>query len=324
MARKKKYRKLVRCFRLTFVLAVVFFISIAAVLVVLKILDIKKDGDNGNGYENTVSEEEFIDKSELAENHTDKKNMATEESIASGETEDSKDDTFQMPDQAEATYETSSGVNADDPEADFGYYDERPALKVIMDGDDLLALVTKETTLRSDYVPSDLKLISSSMNPYYDMELRAEALENLRLLFYYAYKDGIILSIRSAYRSYSTQQSLFQDYASRYGEEEANRFSARPGQSEHQLGTTVDFGGTDVDFTAEFALTEEGLWLAENAHRFGFVMSYPEGREDTTGYIFEPWHFRYIGIRSALELKRSGLTLKEYLEVKHQKLDENR
>ncbi|MGM0688932.1 MAG: M15 family metallopeptidase [Bacillota bacterium] len=190
--------------------------------------------------------------------------------------------------------------------------------KVISDGDYLLALVTKETTLRSDYVPYDLQPVPAYMNPSYNMKLREEALEYLTALWDAADADGVTVSIRSAYRSYSTQKSLFQDYASRHGEEKANRFSARPGQSEHQLGTTVDFGGTAVDFTAAFAQTEQGEWLAENAYKYGFAMSYPQGKEHITGYIFEPWHYRYIGIDAAREWKESGKTLKEYLESKPQ------
>ena len=121
-------------------------------------------------------------------------------------------------------------------------------LPQIADGSYLLALVTKETTLKSDYVPSDLQPVPAYMKPSYSMQLRAEALKNLELLWNAAAYDGVELHIRSAYRSYNTQKGLFQDYASRHGEKEANRFSARPGQSEHQLGTAVDFGGTNVDF----------------------------------------------------------------------------
>lgn len=195
---------------------------------------------------------------------------------------------------------------------------DEPPLPVISDGDYLLALVTKETMLKSDYVPSDLKTVPEYLSPAYSMQLRADALEQLELLWNAAAYDGIMLQIRSAYRSYGTQEVLFQDYANRYGEDEANRFSARAGQSEHQLGTTVDFGGTAVDLKAAFANTTQGLWLKENAHYFGFAMSYPEGKEHITGYIFEPWHYRYIGIDAAAEWKATGITLKEFLESKPQ------
>ena len=193
--------------------------------------------------------------------------------------------------------------------------------KVIANGDYLLALVTKETTLKSSYSPGDLRQIPSHMNPSYEMYLRSEALEHLEKLYQAAAEDGITLGIRSAYRSYSTQKGLFSDYVSRHGEEEANRFSARPGQSEHQLGTTVDFGGTAVDFTAAFGETDQGRWLAENAHKYGFALSYPQNKEHITGYIYEPWHFRYIGVEAAREWKESGLTLREFLEGKPQKFE---
>ncbi len=194
-------------------------------------------------------------------------------------------------------------------------------LPQIADGSYLLALVTKETTLKSDYVPSDLQPVPAYMKPSYSMQLRAEALKNLELLWNAAAYDGVELHIRSAYRSYNTQKGLFQDYASRHGEKEANRFSARPGQSEHQLGTAVDFGGTNVDFKAAFADTPQGRWLADNAWLFGFALSYPEGKEHITGYIFEPWHYRYIGIEAAAEWYHSGKTLKEFLEAKPQRYD---
>jgi len=193
--------------------------------------------------------------------------------------------------------------------------------KVITDGDYLLALVTKETTLRSDYAPTDLHSIPAYMKPSYSMKLRKEALEHLTDLWHAADADGVTLGIRSAYRSYSTQKGLFQDYASRHGEEKANRFSARAGQSEHQLGTTVDFGGTGVDFQAAYAQTPQGEWLAANAYKYGFAMSYSQNKEHITGYIFEPWHYRYIGVDAAREWKESGKTLKEYLESKPQNYD---
>lgn len=223
----------------------------------------------------------------------------TEEEIGSGQ---------EMPPQQEQLSESRSSV--DDAH-----------LELITDGNCLLALVTKETTLKADYVPPDLRPVPAYMYPSYDMQLRAEALERLEALWQAAAEDGVVLHIRSAYRSYETQKWLFNDYASRHGEEEANRFSARPGQSEHQLGTAVDFGGTAVDFKAAFAETAQGLWLAENAWRFGFAMSYPAGKEHITGYIFEPWHFRYIGINAAAEWELSGLTLIKYLEKQKQYAD---
>lgn len=207
------------------------------------------------------------------------------------------------------------------PEPEREEQEKNAALPVIADGDYLLALVGKSTLLKSDYVPAGLVAVPSYMKPSYSMQLRDVALHNLDLLWHAAAYDGVDLSIRSAYRSYSTQAGLFKDYASRHGEEGANRFSARAGQSEHQLGTTVDFGGTSVDFSAAFAETPQGRWLADNAFNFGFALSYPAGMEHVTGYIFEPWHYRYIGVEEAVGWKASGKTLNEYLATKPQAYD---
>jgi zinc D-Ala-D-Ala carboxypeptidase len=190
-------------------------------------------------------------------------------------------------------------------------------LIVIEDGNELLVPVNKKTTLREDYEPEDLNAIPEYMNPDWNMLLRVPALRMLVALWHAAQFDGVSLNVVSAYRSYSYQEDLFQRYSDSHGPDEANRFSARPGQSEHQLGTTIDFGGTAFDLTAAFAETDQGLWLANNAYLFGFVMSYPEGGEDVTGYIYEPWHYRYIGVEEALNFKRSGLTLTEYLNRKY-------
>lgn len=183
----------------------------------------------------------------------------------------------------------------------------------IDDGDNHLALVTKETYL-GRYEPIDLVRVPTEMS--FDgraFQLRREARDQLVLMWQAARADGVNLLVASAYRCYDTQTWLFNDYAARHGEENANKFSARPGQSEHQLGTAVDFGGTRYDWKSEFGETDQGLWLAENAWRFGFAMSYPENSTHITGYIYEPWHFRYIGVEAAAGWKASGLVLSEFL-----------
>ncbi|MEW5785776.1 MAG: M15 family metallopeptidase [Bacillota bacterium] len=192
----------------------------------------------------------------------------------------------------------------------------------IADGDYLLALVTKLTTL-GGYAPSDLVTIPAEMihpsQRQWQYFLRREALEHLLIMAEAAREDGIELVLISAYRSYATQQTLFHDYAAAHGEEAANTFSARPGQSEHQLGTAVDFGGTASDRSQSFADTYPGIWLAENAHLYGFVMSYPAGATDVTGYIYEPWHFRYIGAAAAAAWKESELLPCVFLEQQPQR-----
>lgn len=127
---------------------------------------------------------------------------------------------------------------------------------------------------------------------------------------------GLNLRFVSGYRTYEYQVQLFNDYASR-DPEGANRYSARAGQSEHQTGLALDIddgiGGTGL--TEAFANTPEGQWLWANAYRYGWILRYPQGKEHITGYIFEPWHYRYVGQTVAADFgPNNTLTLEEYLD----------
>ncbi len=127
--------------------------------------------------------------------------------------------------------------------------------------------------------------------------------------------EGHRLVVVSSYRSYETQRNTFQYHVDTYGLQEASRVSARAGHSEHQLGTTVDFSSAAVGYAlAEaFGSTPEGRWLAGRAHEFGFVLSYPDRLEEVTGYVYEPWHFRWVGRELAAEVRARGLTIGEFL-----------
>lgn len=180
-------------------------------------------------------------------------------------------------------------------------------------GDDILAVVGKETML-GFYEPDDLKLIDPEQRKHKGKKLREEAALALNELLKAAQKEGVNFEIKSAYRSYETQERLFHRYKTVHGVLKSEKFSARPGQSEHQLGTAVDFGGTRFDFSVEFENTLQGKWLMDHAFLYGFALSYPEGGEEHTGYIYEPWHYRYIGVKHAEKWKISGLALIEYLK----------
>lgn len=125
---------------------------------------------------------------------------------------------------------------------------------------------------------------------------------------------GLDIYISSGFRSYWSQESIYNRYVASDGQAAADRYSARPGHSEHQSGLTFDLNSIDESF----AYTPEGQWVRDNAHRFGFVIRYPPGKEGITGYIWEPWHLRYLGVPVATELYTSGLTLEEYLGVTSQ------
>lgn len=142
-----------------------------------------------------------------------------------------------------------------------------------------------------------------------------EAVENFKLMKADAREDGIYLSDFSNYRSYDRQVQLYGSYVSKHGEDAANRFSAKPGYSEHQSGYTSDIGGRDSSAWANenFDNTKEAKWLAENAHKYGYVLRYPKNKEHITGYMHESWHYRYVGKKHSSKIYTQNLTLEEYL-----------
>lgn len=147
--------------------------------------------------------------------------------------------------------------------------------------------------------------------------LRQEAAEALDKMTEAALEaTGTQLYLRSGYRSYETQQYLFNSRASQRGEAAANRSTARPGQSEHQTGLAADLTSPKVNrqINQRFGETKEGQWLKDHAHEYGFILRYPLGKESITGYIYEPWHFRYLGNNLAQRLYETGMTMEEYWE----------
>lgn len=182
---------------------------------------------------------------------------------------------------------------------------------------DQLAIINKENALPEDYEPHDL-VVPDVRFPFEEdlpkKQLRAPAAEALEALFSEAEAAGYELFAQSGYRGYDTQVSLFKAYADEHGEEEANIFSARPGESEHQTGLAMDITSESVSYqlTTDFGETPEGQWVAENAHTFGFIIRYEEGKEDVTQYQFEPWHLRYVGVKAATEMVENNLTMEEY------------
>lgn len=150
---------------------------------------------------------------------------------------------------------------------------------------------------------------------YGPQEVVEAILPDLLALLEAASEAGHLVAVVSSYRSYETQRNTFEYHVNEFGLDEAVRVSARPGHSEHQLGTTVDFSSTAVGYelVEEFGATPEGRWLAENAYEYGFILSYPEGKEAVTGYVYEPWHFRWVGRDVAAEVRASGLTLGQFL-----------
>jgi D-alanyl-D-alanine carboxypeptidase len=147
--------------------------------------------------------------------------------------------------------------------------------------------------------------------------LRKDAAAALTAMYVAAKAANRSFGITSAYRSYSTQRSLFASYASTYGTASAERFSARAGYSEHQTGLATDiYYSQSCRLKACFGTEASGKWVAKNAYKFGFIVRYPEGKESVTGYKYEPWHLRYVGVELATAMHNAKITtLEEYFNL---------
>lgn len=180
------------------------------------------------------------------------------------------------------------------------------------DPDGLLELVDKKHELPADRSPRDLVPLGwgRSYKPNRDgLSLRAGAEGALEKMAAAARKDGVTLLVSSSYRSYDYQKTVYERNVREMGKDAADRESARPGTSQHQLGTAVDFGS----ITDEFALTLAGKWLVLHAGEYGWSLSFPEGLEAVTGYRWESWHYRYIGVEAAAFQKKWFADIQQYL-----------
>jgi D-alanyl-D-alanine carboxypeptidase len=184
----------------------------------------------------------------------------------------------------------------------------------ILNADSLLVQIDKQHCLPTDYAPQDLVNISNYNIPAdKNFQLRKISIPDLVAMIDSAKKEGIDLKIISAYRSYQDQERIYKSWVDKLGAKEAARQSAPAGCSQHELGTAVDFN----ELNDSFSKTLAGIWLSLNSLKYGWAISYPANSEDITGYIYEPWHYRYIGIKNADEFKKSGLILSEFLKTKN-------
>ena len=177
---------------------------------------------------------------------------------------------------------------------------------------DGLIIVNKTYELPKDYVPKNTYKEAGS-SEYCSTCLDIDTYENFQMMKSDALALGLNLWIQSGYRSYTLQQKLYNNYVSRDGVEAADRYSARPGHSEHQTGFAFDLN----TITDSFQYTDEGKWVNENAYKYGFILRYPKEKESITGYKYEPWHLRYVGKDLATILYNNGnwITLEEYYNL---------
>ncbi|MFB6364297.1 D-alanyl-D-alanine carboxypeptidase family protein [Paenibacillus elgii] len=201
---------------------------------------------------------------------------------------------------------TKSGTKTDD-------------IQVVASPADIAVLVNKTFKLPDNYKPQDLVDPNVSFTFKEKLEkrkMRKEAAAALEKLFQAAKKDNLPLAGVSAYRSHETQKTVYNRYVQKDGEAAANKYSAKPGHSEHETGLAIDVAGSSGKCAAQdcFGATKEAKWLAEHAADYGFIIRYPEGKESITGYQYEPWHLRYVGVDTAKAIVKQGVTLEEYVK----------
>ena len=169
-------------------------------------------------------------------------------------------------------------------------------------------IVNKFYYLNKDYEPNDLELLSSNCNGGGNSLLRHDARIQFENLCNDAKENGLNIYSVSAYRSYSTQERVYNSKVSGRGIKTTDKVSARPGNSEHQTGLTLDVNQTSSDFSK----TDEYIWLKNNAYKYGFIERYPKDYTKITGYDWEPWHYRYVGVDIATKIHEENITFDEY------------
>jgi D-alanyl-D-alanine carboxypeptidase len=195
--------------------------------------------------------------------------------------------------------------------------DQKDAIQVVANPKDIAVLVNKTHRLPEGYKPDPLVEPNVPFTFTEKLEKRKmtkEAAGALEKLFVGAKSDGINLAGVSAYRSQATQETLFNNYVKKDGVEAANKYSSKPGFSEHQTGLAIDVAGSSGKCAVEdcFADTKEAKWLVGHSAEYGFIIRYLKGKESLTGYQYEPWHIRFVGKEVAKEITQKGITLEEY------------
>lgn len=171
-------------------------------------------------------------------------------------------------------------------------------------------LVNKYMYLEKKYIPDNLE----NLNEIYSkkgMKLVNIAKDMFEKMYYDAKKDGYIIRVMSSYRSYDYQFNLYNNYKKKSSKEEADKYSARAGYSEHQTGLCVDIDDGKLDYE-NFDKSNSYVWMKKNSYKYGFIERYPKDKENITGYQYEPWHYRYVGIDIAKFINNNNITFDEY------------
>ena len=218
-------------------------------------------------------------------------------------------------------YNNNDNNPGDDNVSKAAYNTNAPLIKVDTNPNSYSVLVNREYPMPEDYVPEDLTIpdVGYSYSGIYEKSyMRQAAADALEKMFAAAKKKKKYkLKVVSAYRSYARQKVIYNHNVKTRGTKATDLVSATPGCSEHQTGLAIDVSSDTVDCEIEesFAKCPEGKWLAKNCHKYGFIIRYPKGKSDITGYSYEPWHIRYVGVNLAKYLYKNNYTLEEYYKL---------
>ncbi len=219
--------------------------------------------------------------------------------------------------QTKGQTDSAGGMNTAGPEVSPAAPEGQTQPPATDKSSEYLILVNKTHGLRKTYEPKDLRKVRSAAKDR-DAEyqkLRKAAAKAFNDLAAGAKAAGYTIKLTTGYRPYSYQKTLYKQYIDMDGKDKAEQYSAKPGYSEHQTGLSADVSSPSVGYrlVRKYGRTKAGKWLAENGHYYGFIIRYPKGKEEITGYEYEPWHIRYVGKEAAAEIYERQLTLEEYL-----------
>jgi len=277
--------------------------------------DASEDAKQEDKSSDETTQEDQGSSDEATKDETEKKD---ETPASENKTEDKKDESTDKPDSSSQDPEQEKPSKPEDetPDVDKSA-DAKADLSLGM-----LVVVNKKYSLPIDYKPSDLVVPNVSFSYSGVLEqsyMRAPAAKQMEKMFAAAKSEGVTLNAVSGFRSGARQKVLYNNYVARDGKAAADQYSARPGHSEHQTGLTFDISSPSVGngLTAALGDTKEGKWIANNAAKYGFIVRYDRGFQSRTGYTYEPWHIRYVGVDVATQIKNNGQTLEEYMKVGH-------
>ena len=277
-----------------------------------------KDDTSEEAKQEDNSSDAATQEDQESSDETKKEEQQKDDKASENKTEDNKDESTNKPDSSSQDPEQEKPSKPEDETPDV---DKSADAKADLSLGNLV-VVNKKYSLPIDYKPSDLVVPDVSFSYAGVLEqsyMRAPAAKQMEKMFAAAKKEGVTLNAVSGFRSGERQKVLYNNYVARDGKAAADQYSARPGHSEHQTGLVFDISAPSVGngLTAALGDTKEGKWIANNAAKYGFIVRYDRGFQSRTGYTYEPWHIRYVGVDVATQIKNNGQTLEEYMKVGH-------